>query len=133
MIALLALLVGLVAPITSPVATFMYAIGTGDLGCLKYLFDRTPTNDSLTVLTWFLHLGSGLACSFLKFPLSNVVIQIYLGTIVQHKLWMVFNPHKRAQKEHLFVPFWSLPLFEMWKDVCVTILPILLTVWVFGF
>jgi len=130
---LFALLVSLVAPFTSPLATFMYAIGTGNLGCLEYIWDRTPANDVLTTLTWVLHLVAGLTCSILGVPVLNTLVQLLLGTIVQHHLWMVFNEHKRDKKGHLFVPFWTLPPFEAWKDVCVTFLPMLISVWVFGF
>lgn len=121
------------APITSPTATFMYAVGTGDLGCLKYVWDRTPTNDALTVLTWMLHLVVGLTCSLLDIPVLNILVQLLLGTVVQHYLWMQFNQHKREKKGHLFVPFWALTPFEAWKDVCVTFLPMLISVWMFGF
>jgi hypothetical protein len=133
MFSLVSFVVALVAPITSPLATFMYAIGTGDLGCLEYVWDRTPTNDVLTVFTWVLHLGVGLTCSLLDIPMLNTCVQLLLGTVVQHHLWMLYNDHKREKKGHLFVPFWSLPPFEAWKDVCVTFLPMLISVWVFGF
>jgi len=133
LIAHFALLIPHFAPITSPIATFMYAIGTADLGCLKYLCDRTPSNDTLTVLTWMLHLVAGLTCFLVNIPMLNTCVQIFLGTVVQHELWMRFNQHKREKKGHLFVPFWSLPPFEAWKDVCVTFLPMLVSVWVFGF
>lgn len=133
MFSLVSLVVFLFAHITSPLATFMYAIGTGDRGCLQYVWDRTPTNDGLTVLTWMLHLAAGLTCFLVNTPVLNIGVQFFLGTIVQHHLWMVFNQHKRDKKGHLFVPFWSLPPFEAWKDVCVTFLPMLVSVWVFGF
>lgn len=132
-VALLFTFVALLAPFTSPLATFMYAIGTGDLGCLEYVWDRNQTNDQLTVLTWMLHLVAGLTCSHLDIPMLNLVLQIFLGTVVQHELWMLFNQHKREKKGHLFVPFWSLTPFEAWKDVCVTFLPMLVSVWMFGF
>ena len=130
---LFTLLVSLLASVTSPLATFMYAIGTGDLGFLEYVWDRTPTNDTLTVLTWMLHLVAGLTCSLLGVPLVTPLTQLLLGTVVQHHLWMVFNRHKREKKGHLFVPFLSLPPFEAWKDVCVTFLPMLISVWMCGF
>lgn len=133
LIALLAPLIPHLAPITSPLGTFMYAVGTGDLGCLKYVWDRTPSNDALTVLTWVIHLVAGLTCFLVNIPMLNTCVQIFLGTIVQHELWMLYNEHKREEKGHLFVPFWSLPPFEAWKDVCVTFLPMLVSVWMFGF
>jgi hypothetical protein len=129
----IALIVALFAPVTSPLATFMYAIGTGDLGCLEYVWDRTESNDTLTVITWIIHLVTGLTCFLFNIPMLNTCVQLLLGTVVQHHLWMRFNPHKREKKGHLFVPFWSLPPFEAWKDVCVTFLPMLISVWVFGF
>ena len=125
--------VNTLAPLTSPLATFMYAIGTTELGCLKYVWDRTPSNDTLTVLTWMLHLVAGLTCFLFNIPMLNTCVQLLLGTVVQHHMWMVFNPHKREKKGHLFVPFWSLTPFEAWKDVCVTFLPMLVSVWVCGF
>lgn len=135
LVSLVSLVVALIAPVTSPLATFMYAVGTWDQykGCLKYVWDRTPSNDVLTVLTWILHLVAGLTCFLVNIPMLNTCVQIFLGTIVQHDLWMRFNQHKREKKGHLFVPFFSLPPFEAWKDVCVTFLPMLVSVWMFGF
>lgn len=133
MFSLVSLVVALIAPITSPLATFMYAIGTGNLGCLEYVWDRTPANDVLTTLTWVLHLVAGLTCSILGVPLVNTLVQLLLGTVVQHRMWMVVRKDTKDQKGHLFVPFWALPPFEAWKDVCVTFLPMVISVWVFGF
>ena len=131
--ALFSLAVGCFAPITAPLATFMYAIGTGDLECLKYVWHRNPIDDTLSVVTWMLHLVAGFACLLIDYPYIILGVQMFLGTIIQHELWMWFNQHKREKKGHLFVPFWSLPLFEAWKDVCVTFIPMLVTVLVFGF
>lgn len=128
-IKIISVIVFITAPVISTITNFMYCIGTGNLGYLNTIYQRDDNNDILNVLSWSLHILSAIIFYFLNAPILNFLYQIFLGTVIQHALWMFHNYHKKKDKPHLFVPFWKLQYYDMWKDISVTIIPISIAIY----
>lgn len=120
---LMYLTVCILSPLTSSLSNFMYFFGTWKFKEYHFIYNSTPNNDVLTVLTWFLHMTSVLVFQLINAPILNIIFQVFLGTVIQHMLWTAFNNEKRYSKPNLFVPFWFLPYWEMWSVITITLLP----------
>jgi hypothetical protein len=120
---LISLTVCITGRFTTPLANFMYYVGTGKFNQLQFMWKRTSNDDVLSVLTWFLHITYALIFYLFNAPILNFLYQVLLGTVIQHMFWTVVNIEKRFNKPNLFVPFWFLSYWEMWSVITVTLLP----------
>ena len=82
-------------PVISTITNFMYCIGTGNFGYLNTIFQRDTNNDIHNVLSWTSHILSAIIFYFVDAPILNFLYQIFLGTVIQHSLWMFHNYHKK--------------------------------------
>lgn len=115
---------------TTPLANFMYYVGTGKFNHIQFIWNRTTQDDVLTVFTWFLHIISALKWNLIGSPFINFLFQIFLGTFVQHILWIIFNC-KYISKSHLIYTFWKLSYWDIWSIVTVSLLPMLVGIYLF--
>ena len=125
----MSILVLILAPDISTITNFIFGIGTGNFKNLNTIWKRYNNNDIHNVMSWSFHFISAVIFYFLNAPILNFLYQIFLGTVIQHVIWMLHNYHKKRDNPHLFVPFWKLTPSDMWKDVCVSIVPIMITIY----
>jgi len=120
---LFSLSVCVLAPVTTPLSNFMYYLGTGKINHIQFIWHRTIYDDVLTVLTWFLHLTGAVIFYYLDASFLNFLYQVFLGTVIQHLMWIGINTHKHKENSKLVVPFWKLQYWDMWGVITVTLLP----------
>ena len=126
---IMSIIVFLCAPIVSPITAFMFYMGTGNFKNLNTIWKRDDNNDIHNVMSWSFHFISAVIFYFLNAPILNFLYQIFLGTVIRHAIWMLHNYHKKRDNPHLFVPFWKLTPSDMWKNVCVSIIPMMIAIY----
>lgn len=133
-------IVWVLSRVASPLATSGYALGTGDLASLEWVWDHSPHNDFITAVMGVL-LVTATTVKWWFPSLYTIGILLFVMTYIQHEVWRygMHNYHPKADEEMRKprrvaqdVILHKLPLSEIWKDITVSLPIVLLTLFVFS-
>jgi len=124
--------------VASPLATFGYALGTGDLASLEWVWDHSPHNDFITaVMSVLLVSATTLLVWYPTVYTSGILL--FVMTYIQHEVWRygMHHYHPKADEEMRKprrvaqdVILHKLPMSEIWKDITVSLPIISITLFV---